>query len=130
MTEISIRDRPQKQATLTYQPGHQKNPESERHGDPSSAGDDEQLLPFTKGSTYDNMITTCFLDHVCDQFGSDRRPAFVFFVLSGIGEERNDCCNSFGARNFTGMDHDAELHESGVHGATPSVDNVHIILPH
>lgn len=44
MTEISIQDRPQKQVTLTYQPAHQKNPESERHGDPSSVGDNEQSL--------------------------------------------------------------------------------------
>jgi len=76
------------------------------------------------------MVTSCFLNHICHKLRSDRRPALVFFVLSRIREKWDDSCNSFCARNFASMDHDAELHERSINGTTSSVDDVYIKLPH
>ena len=74
------------------------------------------------------MITASLLNHICDQLGSDGRPAFVFFILSCIWEERYYRRNPFCACNFTRMDHNAELHKRGIDGARASRDDIHIIF--
>lgn len=74
------------------------------------------------------MVASRLLKHVGDQFGGDRRPAFVFFVLARIGVEGDDGSNPLCAGNLTGVYHNTELHESGVDLATASVDDVDVIF--
>ena len=74
------------------------------------------------------MVASRLLQHVCDEFGGDRRSTLVLFVLAGIGKEGDNCSNPFRARNFAGMDHDAELHERGVYLAAPGVYDIDVIL--
>lgn len=76
------------------------------------------------------MVTTRLLDHVGYEFSCDRRPALILLVLSGIREQWYNCGDSFGARNFASMNHDAQLHESRVDRTTSSVDDVHVVLSH
>ena len=81
-------------------------------------------------TTHDDMVTARFLNHISNKFGSNRCPALVFFVLPGIGKQRNDSSDSLCARNLAGMNHDAELHKSCVDSTTTGVDDIHIILAH
>lgn len=86
-------------------------------------------MPLSR-STYDDMVATSLLNHVRNEFSGNRRSALIFFVLTCVREERNDRCDALSARNFAGMDHDAELHESCVHCTTASVDDIDIVLSH
>jgi hypothetical protein len=74
------------------------------------------------------MIAACPLNHIGDQFSSDGCSALVLFVLSRVGEKGYHSSDSFGARNFAGMDHNAQFHEGGIYRSAPSSDNVDIIL--
>jgi hypothetical protein len=74
------------------------------------------------------MIASSFLNHIRHKFGGDGCATLVFLVLSSIREERDDGCYPFGAGNFAGMDHDAELHKSGIDCTTSSVDNIDVVL--
>jgi len=76
------------------------------------------------------MITTRFLNHVGDKFGGNGRSALILLVLSGVGEKWNHSSDSFGARNFAGVDHDAQFHEGCIYRSASSGDDVDIILPH
>ena len=62
---------------------------------------------FAGVTTHNNMVASSFLDHIRDQFCSDRRSTLVLFILSRIWEKRNDCCNPHRAGNLARMDHDA-----------------------
>jgi len=75
------------------------------------------------------VVASRLLKHVGDQFGGDRRPTFVFFVLARIGEEGDDGGYPFRAGDLTGVDHDTEFHESSVDLAAASVDDIDVILP-
>ena len=74
------------------------------------------------------MITTRFLNHVSDKLSGNGRSALILLVLSRVGEQWDDSSDSFGARNFAGMDHDAKFHEGCIYRATPSSDDVDIVL--
>ena len=74
------------------------------------------------------MVASRLLKHIGDEFGGDRRPTLIFFVLARIGEEGDDGGNPLRTGNLTGVDHDTELHESGVDLAATSVDDVNVIL--
>ena len=88
----------------------------------------EPLSNIDGCETHDNVVASRLLKHVGDKFGGNRRPAFVFLVLTRIGEEGDDGGDSLRAGNLTGVDHDAELHECGVYLAAASVDDVDVIL--
>lgn len=88
----------------------------------------EPLSNLGRWETHDNVVASRLLKHVGDQFGGDRRPTLVFLVLARIGEEGDDGGNSLRARDLAGVDHDTELHESGVDLAAASVDDIDVIL--
>lgn len=101
-----------------------------------------------------NMVATCFPQHVGDKLSGDWSSGFVLLILSRIGEMRNDGCDSSGRGNLqrmgqlanddlldrdtylASMNHDTKFHQVGVHGprtlTTPSVHyslNVCIYIP-
>ena len=75
------------------------------------------------------MITTRFLYHVCHKLRSNWSPALILLVLPSIREKWNNSGDPLGAGNSAGVNHDAKFHESGVNGATSSVDDVYVVLP-
>lgn len=81
-------------------------------------------------NAYYDMITTRPLYHVGDEFSGNRRSALILLVLSRVREKWYHSGDSFGARNFASMDHDAQLHEGCIYRSTPSSDDVDIVLPH
>lgn len=78
--------------------------------------------------TYNDVITTCFLYHVCYEFRRDRGAALVLLILSCIWEKRDDSRYAFSTCNLAGMDHDTKFHEGCVDCSASSIDNVHIVL--
>jgi len=76
------------------------------------------------------MIAPSFLDHIRHQFCSNGCSTLVFFVLSRIWEQRNDCGNPLSARNLARMNHNAQFHERRVYGTASSVDNIDIEFSH
>jgi hypothetical protein len=86
------------------------------------------LSNIDRWETHHNVVASRFLKHVCDEFGRDRRPTLVLFVLARIGEEGDDGRNPLCAGDLTGVDHDAKLHEGGVYLATAGVDDIDVIL--
>lgn len=60
------------------------------------------------------MITPCCLQHIRNQFGTDRRPTLILFVLSRIWEIRDHGCDSAGACSLACVDHDEKFHETVV----------------
>lgn len=86
------------------------------------------MCVYRKEATHDDMIASSFLNHVRHKFGGNGCAALVFLVLSSIWEERDDGRYPFGAGNFAGMDHNAELHKSRVDCTTSSVDDVDVVL--
>lgn len=117
---------------LTCQPARQRIPESAMRADPSSEPItiSNDPLPPAKRNTHNNMIAPRLLQHIRHQFGRDRRSALVFFVLPGIGKQREHRGDALRARDLAGVDHDAKLHQRGVDLPAPGVDNVHIVLAH
>jgi hypothetical protein len=83
---------------------------------------------MAKKATHDDMVTSCFLDHIRNKFRCDRRSTLIFFILSSVREKRNHCSDPLSARNFTCMNHDAEFHQWSVDSPTSSVDNIHIVF--
>ena len=88
----------------------------------------EPLSKVDRWETHHNVVASRLLEHVGDQFGGDRRPTLVLFVLTRIGEEGDDGGNPFRAGDLTGVDHDAEFHERSVYLAATSVDDIDVIL--
>ena len=86
------------------------------------------LSNIDRWETHHNVVAARLLQHVGDQFGGDRRPTLVLFVLARIGEEGDDGRNPLRARDLAGVDHDAELHERSVDLPTAGVDDVDVIL--
>ena len=78
--------------------------------------------------THNNVVASRLLKHIRDEFGGNRRSAFILLVLARIWEERNDSGDSLCAGNLTGMDHDTEFHERCVDLATAGVDDIDIIF--
>lgn len=102
--------------------------ERERGGGREECMEGELLSNVDRWETHHNVVASRLLEHVGDQFGGDRRPTLVFFVLARVREEGDDGGNPLRARNLAGVDHDAELHERRVDLATASVDDIHVIL--
>jgi hypothetical protein len=78
--------------------------------------------------TYNDMIAPCLLNHIRYQLRRDGRPAFVFLILPGVWEERDNGRDSLRARNFARMYHDAQLHKGRVDLSTTRIDDVDIVL--
>ena len=76
------------------------------------------------------MVAAGLLQHVRDELRGDGSAALVLLVLTGIGEQGDDRGNALRARDLAGVDHNAHLHERGVHLPAARVDDVHIVLPH
>lgn len=74
------------------------------------------------------MITTGFLNYISDKFSGNGRSALILLVLSRVGEKWNYSSDSFGARDFAGVDHDAQFHEGCIYRSAPSSDDVDIVL--
>ena len=83
-----------------------------------------------KRETHDDMVAAGLLQHVRDELRGDGSAALVLLVLTGIGEQGDDRGNALRARDLAGVDHNAHLHERGVHLPAARVDDVHIVLPH
>ena len=76
------------------------------------------------------MVTSRLLYHVRNQLCRDRRTTLVLFVLPCVREQWDDRGNSLRASNLAGVDHNAELHQGGVHCPASRVDDIHVILAH
>lgn len=76
------------------------------------------------------MIATGALEHVCYKLGRNGSATLVLFVLAGVGEERDDGCDAFGASDLASVDHNAEFHERRIDCAASSVHDVDVVLAH
>ena len=76
------------------------------------------------------MVAAGLLQHVRDELRGDGSAALVLLVLTGVGEQGDDRGNALRARDLAGVDHNAHLHERGVHLPAARVDDVHIVFPH
>jgi hypothetical protein len=81
-------------------------------------------------NAYYDMITTRSLYHVGDEFSCNGRSALILLVLSRVGEKWYHGSDSFGACDFAGVDHDAQLHEGCIYRSAPSSDDIDIVLPY
>ena len=86
------------------------------------------LSNVERWETHDNVVASRLLEHVGHQLCGYRRSTLVLFVLTCVGEERDDGGNSLCAGDLAGVDHDTELHQRGVDLAAAGVDDINVIL--
>lgn len=116
------------QVLLTCLQVHRKILESERHANPSSYTIIRTFYDDFTCGTYNNMVASGSLQHICYQLGGNWSTATFLFILSGVREQRYNGGDTFCTCDLASMNHNTELHQCGVHSATASVDNINIIL--
>lgn len=74
----------------------------------------KSLLQTGTRRTHNDVVSATALNHVRDQLGRDGRPTLVLAVLPCIRKKRDYSRDAFGAGDFAGVNHDAELHKRRV----------------
>ena len=59
----------------------------------------------------DHMIAPCRLQHVGHEFGCDRSPTLILFVLASVGKIGQDGGDAAGRGGTASVDEDEELHD-------------------
>jgi hypothetical protein len=60
----------------------------------------------------DDMVASRNLEHVCDQFGTDRSSRLVLLVLARVRKAGDNSSDTSGRSSSTSVDHDEKLHQS------------------
>lgn len=76
------------------------------------------------------MITSRSLKHVCDELGGDGGSGFIFLILPGVRETRNDSRDAPCGSSATGINHDKQFHQVVIDIVGPSLNNKHIFIAH
>jgi hypothetical protein len=78
--------------------------------------------------TYDKMVASGALQHVCHKLCGNGCATLVLFVLARVGKEGNDSGDPLSAGNLARVNHDAEFHERGIDRVAAGLDDVDIIF--
>ena len=78
----------------------------------------------------DDAVGAGGFEEVGDEACGDRLAAAMFLILSGIGVERHDRGDPFGAAPLEGVDHDQLFHEPGVQWRGMGLQHEGVAAPH
>lgn len=76
------------------------------------------------------MVTSRCLKHVGNELGGDWCSRFVFLVLPGVRETRNDSRDAPCGSSATCVNHDKQLHKVVINAVGARLNNEHIFIAH
>ena len=76
------------------------------------------------------MVTSRSLKHVGNELGGDRSSGFIFLILPGVRETRNDSRDPSCGSSATCINHDKELHKVVIDTVGPCLHDKHIFIAH